>query len=194
MKKRKKINYGKRNIVAKLSRRLLNKDLAAYFEISLSSLKRYKKGERKIPAFILAKGADLLNLTPKATTKKTRLKKKRFNKIEKTLDSGIVELSKQVTAFKNTITFLYTGDNKGIIPFIHKIKEKYGDGDHVVYRIVRQKIIDNKKVVDSTYNYSISALSKLEEKFKQLLSKYQKFEEESDNFLHAIYIERTEYI
>ena len=195
MKKRKnKINYGKRNVIAKLSNRLMDKDLAAYFDISKASLYRYKLGKRKIPDYVLSKATDLLAIAPKKATKNKKLRKKRFEKIDKKLVSDINQIKDTSNKYKFQQTFLYTGENKDILAFIERIKKKFNDNDLVVYRIIRERIVDNKITLDSTYMYAFHASEKLENNFKRLLSKYASSTQENDNFTSKIMIERTEYI
>jgi hypothetical protein len=192
--KKKKINYGKRNVITKLSNRLLDKDLYAYFDISKSTLYRYKMGIRKIPEHILSKAEDLLYLIPKKPIKKQKLKKKRFKNFSKKLKTGLNKISDSSNEFKFRQCFLYTGDMKDIENFIARIKAEYNDNDLVVYRIIRERIVDNKKVFDSTFMYAFHAKDKLTDNFKRLLAKYASSTQENDNFTTKIIIERTEYI
>jgi len=195
VKKRKKIEkYGKRNILSKLSNRFLDKDLAKYLEISKTSFYRYKTGIRKIPASILSNAEILLSVAPKKTSKKRKLLKKRFKKIEHKLKNDIIELSTKTTEHAIKTKFLYEGNYKDIFIFILKLQEKYADGDNVVYRIIREKFIEGKKVIDSTYMYALHAINKLEKNFKKILSKYASHASENDKFLEKIYVERTEMI
>jgi len=64
----------------------------------------------------------------------------------------------------------------------------------VVYRIIRERIVNNEVTLDSTYMYSFDARDKLEDNFKRLLSKYASTSQENDNFTSKIMVERTEYI
>jgi len=192
--KKKKKNYSKRNVIAKLSNRVMAKDLAAYFDISKSSLYRYKLGKREIPEYILSKANDLLAIVPKKATKSIKLRKKRFKKLYEKLETGINQIKDTSNQYKFQQTFLYTGDNKDIFDFIVRIKAKFNDNDMVVYRIIRERIVNNEITLDSTYMYSFDARDKLEDNFKRLLSKYASTSQENDNFTSKIMVERTEYI
>ena len=170
------------------------KDLAAYFDISKSSLYRYKLGKREIPEYILSKANDLLAIVPKKATKSIKLRKKRFKKLYEKLETGINQIKDTSNQYKFQQTFLYTGANKDIFDFIARIKAKFNDNDMVVYRIIRERIVNNEITLDSTYMYSFDARDKLEDNFKRLLSKYASTSQENDNFTSKIMVERTEYI
>jgi len=175
-----------------LGRRFLKKDLAAHLGISKNSLYRYSKGFRKAPLHILDIAKKLRFTAPKKTTSYNRIKKKRYAKITKIYKHEYVKINEKIKPQAIESFFQYFGNNRDIGEYISEISRN-DISDNIVYQVIREKIIDGRKVVDSTYNYHVDSVEKITDGFKRLLSKYASglLTEEHHT---SIFIKRTEYI
>jgi len=175
-----------------LGRRFLKKDLADHLGISKNSFYRYAKGLRKAPQHIIERAKNLRFTAPKKTTKHDRIKKKRYVKIKKIYGQEYVKINEKIKQQAIESFFRYFGNNKDIGVYITEISRD-DISDNVVYQVIREKIIDGKKIVDSTFNYHVDSVEKITDGFKRLLSKYTSglITEEHHT---SIFIKRTEYI